>query len=189
MAKTKNKARRKMRLARSGGSAAWKCEKCGSKRLVEVGELACYAANHKKYTRRIVALYMLCRKCDAITQVQPPNAAMSRREQPNDMAKTKSKTKRRTRSAPCPGSARPWQPIKTAPKQDYVEVDLWMQWGASPMTMGMADAFRVTEAYRKEGKWTHRHEGKEKALAEEYITHWMPIPKAPNARTEAPREQ
>jgi hypothetical protein len=75
-----------------------------------------------------------------------------------------------------------WRPIKTFRGPDYRMVDIWMQWGASAMTMGMADAFRVVEAYRKNGKWVHRNpmnSFKEEELVHDYITHWMPTPKAP----------
>ena len=82
-----------------------------------------------------------------------------------------------------------WQPIKTAPKRDYVEIDLWVDIPASPRSFGMGDAFRVVEAYRKNGKWTHRHEGKEKELYADYITHWMPIPPAPPASAQESENQ
>lgn len=72
-----------------------------------------------------------------------------------------------------------WRPIRTVPTREHFEVDLWMQWSASPLTMGEADAFRVPDAYRKDGKWFHKHNGKEMELRPEYITHWMPIPKGP----------
>lgn len=72
-----------------------------------------------------------------------------------------------------------WQPIATFDGPDYQEVDLWLQVHASPRSFGWSDAFRVVEAYRKDGKWVHRHEGKEKELYADYITHWMPMPAAP----------
>lgn len=75
----------------------------------------------------------------------------------------------------------PWQPITTAPQEDYVEVDLWLDIPASPRSMGFTEAFRVIECYRKNGKWVHRHNYEEKALYPDYITHWMPIPEGPHA--------
>ena len=69
-----------------------------------------------------------------------------------------------------------WQPIKTFDGGDYHPVDLWLNVHASPRSFGMADAFRVIEAYKTDGKWCDRA-GQE--LYEPYITHWMPIPPPP----------
>lgn len=74
----------------------------------------------------------------------------------------------------------PWRPIKSCRIADGVEVDIWMKVYASPMSFGMGDSFRVVDAYRKDGKWFHRHEFQEKELRSDLITHWMPIPKDPN---------
>lgn len=76
-----------------------------------------------------------------------------------------------------------WKPIKTYRVRGrwFHEVDLWMQWGASPLTMGMGDAFRVVDCYQRDGKWFHRESYQEKELNSEYITHWMNKPKAPRA--------
>ncbi len=63
---------------------------------------------------------------------------------------------------------------------DRVEVDLWLQVHASPRSFGMSDSFRVVDAYRVEGKWYHRQDGKEHELFADYITHWMPIPAPPH---------
>lgn len=75
-----------------------------------------------------------------------------------------------------------WRPIKTFRGRDYHEVDLWLRICASPMSMGMADSFRVVEAYKVDGKWFHRDPTRnfqEAELNSYYITHWMPIPKGP----------
>lgn len=74
----------------------------------------------------------------------------------------------------------PWRPIKTCRTGFREEVDLWMQWGASPLTMGIADSFRVPNAYRLlDEKWWHFQDGEQKELNRDYITHWMRIPKPP----------
>lgn len=73
-----------------------------------------------------------------------------------------------------------WKPIKTFRKPDRHEVDIWLTVPASPMSFGWADAWRVTEAWRRDGKWFHRHEGKEAEIVSHYVTHWMPIPEPPN---------
>lgn len=75
-----------------------------------------------------------------------------------------------------------WRPIKSYRGHDRREVDLWMQVYASPRSFGWSDAFRVVDAYRVQGKWLHRHEGKEQELYADYITHWMPCPRPPAKR-------
>jgi Protein of unknown function (DUF551) len=75
-----------------------------------------------------------------------------------------------------------WRPTKTFRGPDYREFDIWLTVPASPRSFGMGDAWRVIEAYRKNGKWYHRHEGKEAEIVLDYITHWMPIPKPPSKR-------
>jgi hypothetical protein len=74
----------------------------------------------------------------------------------------------------------PWRKIGTCDLEDRAKCDLWMEWGASALTMGWADAFRVVDCYREGGKWLHYHEGKFKELDSNYITHWMPRPFGPN---------
>lgn len=77
-----------------------------------------------------------------------------------------------------------WKQIKTYRGRSYPGVgmvDLWMQWGAWPSTMGMADAFRVPDCWKKDGKWFHYNKGDVAELNIEYITHWMPTPKPPRA--------
>lgn len=71
-----------------------------------------------------------------------------------------------------------WRKITKLPK-DHVHVDVWMRWGASPMTMGMADSFRQVDVFRQDGKWVHYYKGEVAELKSDYITHWMPIPKEP----------
>lgn len=74
-----------------------------------------------------------------------------------------------------------WKPIKTASKEDYdtTKVDLWLQWGAAPSTMGWADSFRVVDCWRHKGKWVHEYRGEITEINADYITHWMPRPDGP----------
>lgn len=74
----------------------------------------------------------------------------------------------------------PWRKIKTFDLRDREQCDLWMEWGASALTMGWADSFRVVDCYREDGKFFHYHEGKVKELDANYITHWMPRPPGPS---------
>lgn len=67
-----------------------------------------------------------------------------------------------------------WRPIETAPK-DGTRVDLWLSIHASPRSLGMADDFRVPEAWFRDGKWVHVYNYAITELHEPYITHWMPI--------------
>lgn len=78
----------------------------------------------------------------------------------------------------------PWRPIKTFRGEtskivESKQVDLWLQISASPRSMGLSDAFRVVDCWKSDGKWFYRHEGKEKELASDYITHWMRVPQPP----------
>lgn len=77
-----------------------------------------------------------------------------------------------------------WRSIETYSKDaeyffDREEVDIWMEVYASPRSMGLADSFRVVDAWRLRGKWFHMHNGKMEELYADYITHWMPKPKPP----------
>ena len=91
----------------------------------------------------------------------------------------------------------PWRPIKTAKKAQLKEIDLWLTVHASPLSMGIGDSFRVPAAYWMEEQaeeyrnpemrddyrsgWFHLDRSKHRRLNPEYITHWMPTPKAPPA--------
>lgn len=55
-------------------------------------------------------------------------------------------------------------------------VDLWLYIYASPLSMGMSDAFKVADAWRKGGEWWHIHKGRETRLEASYVTHWSTIP-------------
>lgn len=84
-----------------------------------------------------------------------------------------------------------WKPIETFEGADREEVDLWMHIYASPRSMGWSDSFRVTDAYRIDGKWFHcrgRFGGDEKQLEASYITHWMPLPNPPSLLESDPRK-
>lgn len=88
-----------------------------------------------------------------------------------------------------------WHPIATARRRFLHEVDLWLKINSSPRSMGMGDSFRVPNAYwmdeqSKEYRenssrddwhagWFHLLGGKHRRLDDQYITHWMPIPKGP----------
>lgn len=72
-----------------------------------------------------------------------------------------------------------WISIRKRVPEPGRRVDIWMEIYASPRSFGMGDSFRVIEAWRENGKWFHRHEGKVKELYNDYVTHWMPMPKAP----------
>lgn len=68
--------------------------------------------------------------------------------------------------------------------QRYRESLLLTQ-AVSPRSFGMADDFRVTEAWLQDGQWVHYHGYTTAELYAPYITHWMPIvgppPKDPPA--------
>ncbi len=76
----------------------------------------------------------------------------------------------------------PWKPISSYRGEDRHEVDLWIEIHASPASMGFADAFRVINAFKTDGKWFHYEGGHQKELRAEYITHWMPSPRPPRKR-------
>ena len=75
-----------------------------------------------------------------------------------------------------------WKPIKTCHVEDFVKVDLWFDVWASPLSMGIADAWRAIDCWRQGGHWYDAGG----LLAEKYITHWLPSPgpprRAPGAR-------
>ena len=63
-------------------------------------------------------------------------------------------------------------------------VDLWLSWGASPLTMGISDSFRVTDCWRQpDGEWVHIHDGGIKELNRDFITHFMRRPAGPDGET------
>lgn len=71
-------------------------------------------------------------------------------------------------------SAAAWRPIKTFKGAEGERVTLWLSWGASPLTMGMGDAFAVPDCWRQGGKWVHVYRGGPAELETSYITHWAP---------------
>lgn len=80
------------------------------------------------------------------------------------------------------GQVEGWQPIETFNEADREAVDLWLQIHASPRSMGMSDVFRVSDAFRIDGKWFHYDSGKQKELYADYITHWRAAPPPPQER-------
>ncbi len=72
-----------------------------------------------------------------------------------------------------------WRPIRSFRGPDMREVDLWLAIPASPRSMGMSDAWRAVNCWRRDGKWYDRVNGNEEELFAPYITHWMPITKGP----------
>lgn len=78
-----------------------------------------------------------------------------------------------------------WQPIETAPEDvwNFDPVDLWLDIPASFRSMGVSDAFRVTDCYKENGKgaWGHTYKGKFEPLYAEYITHWRKPPPPPES--------
>jgi hypothetical protein len=70
-----------------------------------------------------------------------------------------------------------WQPIETAPPKGQL-IDVWtVGWGAEP--------HRVSDCYYDNicGEWrTSRHSGTGQLLCipERFVTHWMPLPAAPD---------
>lgn len=70
-----------------------------------------------------------------------------------------------------------WQPIETAPK-DGTRIDIW-----DPSHGGQ----RIADAYwyggQKRGGWhapNQDYDGMDGLYAKDGITHWMPLPDAPN---------
>ena len=68
-----------------------------------------------------------------------------------------------------------WRPIADWDGEDGALYDLWLNVWASPRSMGIADAWRAIDCYRKDGQW---FDGGGKLYAP-YITHWMPVPTRP----------
>ena len=76
-----------------------------------------------------------------------------------------------------------WRPInkfKAGKNPLPRRVDVWLSVHASPRSMGMSDSFRVTDAYRKNGKWCHMEGTAECELFADYITHFMERPRGPS---------
>ena len=85
-----------------------------------------------------------------------------------------------------------WMPIETAPKDGSPldRVDVWME--VPPAFGCFGDSFRVIDAWQKDGKWFHYHNGQQKQLNHEYITHWAristPVPDTSAVRAPAKSE-
>lgn len=176
------------------GSARWR-KRCGR------------TASRNRYPRRSLRKQSGWRCCQGQcnraarlpkeAEAEPAKAAAVEAPRPTDSMKKKTtKNRQKARSSAAHGSARLWQPIKTAPKQFLHDVDLWMIVHASPLSMGIGDSFRVTDAYWMDEQpeeyrdparrddwragWFHSQGFKHRRLNDDYITHWMPIPEAPN---------
>jgi len=74
-----------------------------------------------------------------------------------------------------------WRDIRSFDLPDNHAVDLWLNIYASPRSMGRADAFRVIDCWRDNGKWFHYDGGRQTELFSDYVTHWMPAPEPPDA--------
>jgi len=74
-----------------------------------------------------------------------------------------------------------WRPIEQPPRNtsESNPVDLWIAVYASPLSMGMADSWRIPDCWKVDGKWVHRHENQIKELDAHYLTHWIRPPKPP----------
>jgi hypothetical protein len=72
-----------------------------------------------------------------------------------------------------------WKLIRTFNKADREEVDVWLTVNPSPRSFGMGDAWRVVDVYKADGKWLHIHNGSEKEISADYVTHWMEKPLPP----------
>jgi hypothetical protein len=74
-----------------------------------------------------------------------------------------------------------WKPI--AEFEDvgpFRQFDLWLTVNPSPRSFGMGDAWRVPDAYYKDGKWWHVQNAESKELVSDYITHFMARPIGPD---------
>lgn len=78
-----------------------------------------------------------------------------------------------------------WKPIAEfdTTRSMLDRVDVWIDVKASPRSFGISDAWRVVDAYYKDGKWWHAHNGKQAELRSEIVTHYMERPKGPNGDT------
>lgn len=79
-----------------------------------------------------------------------------------------------------------WKPIVefNTERSMLDRVDLWLDVKASPMSFGMSDAWRVVDAYFKNGGWWHIDRGEQRQLASEHITHFMERPAGPHGETD-----
>lgn len=68
-----------------------------------------------------------------------------------------------------------WISVKDRLPEDFYHVDVWFK----PHSLGIADEWRVPDAYIRNGRWLHIYRGAEAELEGRHITHWMPIPEPP----------
>lgn len=75
-----------------------------------------------------------------------------------------------------------WKPIAEFEDVGPIrQFDLWLTVRRSPRSMGLGDAWRVPDAYYKDGKWWHVQNAESKELVSDYITHFMDRPTGPNS--------
>ena len=74
-----------------------------------------------------------------------------------------------------------WKLIEEWNGEDGALFDLWLDVPATPLSMGIADAWRVINCWHQDGKWFDKF-GESGVLEPRYITHWMPTPNSPTNR-------
>jgi hypothetical protein len=72
-----------------------------------------------------------------------------------------------------------WKPIATFDQADNVVVDLWIELPPDPDNYMQGRGYRIPNAYRVKGKWFTQPCKWVHSITDP-ITHWMPLPQAPN---------
>ena len=70
-----------------------------------------------------------------------------------------------------PPAKQGWKKVSTYKGPDGEKVSLWFDVWASPLSMGMADAWDAENCWRESGEWFDAG-GR---LETRYITHWRPL--------------
>lgn len=100
-----------------------------------------------------------------------------------DLVKATIKVERLTAELEVARAENAWRPIESYTGEWPERVDVWLHIYASPRSMGWADSFRVTDAYKRDRKWFHNHGGKEMELYRDYVGHWRPLSPPPTEPT------